>query len=98
MSVTPPQKPGGTSRWIVFTAGAAIILIAILQTIFTEAHAPDKYTLGALLALALGGGVGQVADQLVKGYVQRQINATLPPAPGAPEPPSLEEAPDEAPA
>ena len=89
---TPPPKPA-TSSVIVILAGLTIIAIAIVQLI-TDGH-PDSYTVGALLALALGGGVGRVADNLVKGYVQAQIAAST--QPPAPPPPTLE-ADDEAPA
>lgn len=81
---TPPPK--GTSSWIVFLAGIAIIVIALFQTV--THGAPDQYTIGALLALALGGGVGRVADTLVRSYVSAQIDAAK-----SPEPPK---APDEA--
>lgn len=70
MTTTKPST-GDTNSRIVFLAGITVMLIAIYQTLNTGA--PDKYTAGALLALALGGGVGKVADGLIKGYVQTQI-------------------------
>lgn len=70
-----------SSKVIVFLAGAAIIAIAIYQTV-ADGH-PDQYTIGALLALALGGGVGRVADTLIKGYIKGQVDQLQPREPPA---------------
>ena len=67
--MTPPR----TSSWIVFLAGLTIVFIALFQTV--THGAPDQYTIGALLALALGGGVGRVVDTAVKGYVKAQVDS-----------------------
>jgi lipoprotein signal peptidase len=64
--------PSASSR-IVLLAGLTILAIAIYQTV-TDGR-PDQYTIGAVLALALGGGVGRIADGLVKGYVASQVEA-----------------------
>ena len=87
--MTPPR----TSSWIVFLAGAAIIAIALFQTV--THGAPDQYTIGALLALALGGGVGRAVDGAVRAYVAAQVAAH---APAAPDPPSSNGSSDEPPA
>lgn len=88
-----PNQPGTQPR-IVFMSGLTVMIIAIYQTV--NDGAPDKYTAGALLALALGGGVGRVADGLIKGYVQTQIreatesakeSVQTPPVPPVAEPP-----------
>jgi branched-subunit amino acid ABC-type transport system permease component len=68
---TSQRSQGGSL--VVVLAGVAIILIALFQTV--DSGAPDRYTIGALLALALGGGVGRVADTLVKSYVQSVIES-----------------------
>lgn len=71
---------------LAILAGMTIIGIAIGQFI-ANGHV-DSYLVGALLALALGGGVGRVADNLVKGYVRSQITEIEPPQPpSAPAPP-----------
>lgn len=75
---------GGTSSRIVLLSGLTIIAIAIFQTITNGG--PDPYTIGALAALALGGGVGSAADKLIKGYVQSQIESSSPPDPPPPSP------------
>lgn len=72
------------SQLVVILAGLAIIAIALYQTI--AYGAPDRYTVGALLALALGGGVGRVADTLVKAYVKSIIDPPAPPGEPRDEP------------
>jgi hypothetical protein len=60
-----------TSTKIVFLAGIAIVGIAVYQTI--DRGQPDPYTMAALLTLAMGGGIGHVANEFVKGYVAKQV-------------------------
>lgn len=74
------RATGGTTK-LALAAAAVIGFIAIYQTVFGDG--PASFTIGALLALALGGGVGRVADGVLSAYVQAQINAAAKP-PGPP--------------
>ena len=70
------MKASAASNWIVVLAGLTIIGIAIAQVV--ASGRPDQYTIGALLALALGGSVGRAVDTAVKGYVDAQSKSEGP--------------------
>lgn len=83
------QNSSGAPFFIVILAGTGIVAIALIQTV--TQGAPDKVIGGALVALALGGGVGRVANQLISTYVQSQIDTALGRAdPGDRDRPKLE--------
>ena len=65
-------KSRGTSSLIVTLAGVVIIAIPVFQTV--THGGPDPTTLAALSALAVGGGVGRVADTLLKGFIQAKLD------------------------
>lgn len=66
-----PSKRRATSPLIVSLSGFVLLGLAIAQ--FATSGQIDKYLIGALLMLALGGAAGPLADTLLRAYVESKV-------------------------